>query len=268
MKEITRHDIYTKAKEWILAAGQHIREVIDEPLYIDTKSNPNDLVTHMDRNTEKYFVKKIKETYPEHLLLSEEGFGDDLDSLEGTVWIIDPIDGTMNFVHQKRNFAISIGIYHEGVGEIGLIYNVMEDVLYSAQRGQGVYKNDKKLPHLDNKLELKESIFAINSVWACENKKVNEKLIQQLIRDCRGTRSYGSAALEFAFLSEGIIDGYLTMKLAPWDYAAGIILYREVGGEVAQANGEELDLISNSTVFASNKQIFENVINDYVELKG
>ncbi|WP_226034585.1 inositol monophosphatase family protein [Aquibacillus saliphilus] len=267
MDNQTRKLLFEKAKEWILEAGNHIRDVIDEPLYIDTKSNPNDLVTQMDRNTEKYFAKKIKGEYPNHLILSEEGFGDEVDNLKGTIWIIDPIDGTMNFVHQKRNFAISIGIYQDGVGEIGLIYNVMEDVLYTAQKGQGAFKNNKQLLPLDKKLPLEESILVINSIWACENPVVNEKKIQELIKKVRGTRSIGSAALEFAYIAEGIVDGYLTMKLAPWDIAAGAILVNEVGGLTTNSNGETLDLLVNNTILSANKQIHNKISNQFVELK-
>src|SRR5699024_2313745 len=134
---------------------------------------------------------------PDHKILSEEGYGDDVDSLDGTVWIIDPIDGTMNFVHQKRNFAISIGIYHDGIGEIGLVYDVMADMLYSAKKDEGAMKNGEKLPHLKQELKLEESILGINHFWLCENKLIDEKVMQNLIKTVRGTRTYGSAALEF-----------------------------------------------------------------------
>src|SRR5699024_2116110 len=132
MKIDMQNDLFYRAKEWILEAGQIIKEKINEPLNVDTKSDPNDLVTKMDKNIEKFFVKNIKREFPNHLLFSEEGYGDEISSLDGIVWIIDPIDGTMNFVHQKRNFAISIGIYQDGIGQIGLIYDVMADDLYSA----------------------------------------------------------------------------------------------------------------------------------------
>src|SRR5699024_8231038 len=113
--------------------------------------------TKMDKNIEKFFVKNIKQEFPNHLLFSEEGYGDEISSLDGIVWIIDPIDGTMNFVHQKRNFAISIGIYQDGIGQIGFIYDVMADDLYSAKRGMGAYKNDRKLEMLSKDVMLNEA---------------------------------------------------------------------------------------------------------------
>lgn len=125
MNQQQRQKIYETAKRWIYEAGTEIREHMNDPLDIETKSNPNDLVTALDKQTEKFFVDRIHQAYPEHHIIGEEGFGDTLSSVDGTIWIIDPIDGTMNFVHQKRSFAISIGILHNGIGEIGFVYDVM-----------------------------------------------------------------------------------------------------------------------------------------------
>ncbi|MGP4068252.1 inositol monophosphatase family protein [Halobacillus sp. B29] len=263
-----KEELFEQAKQWILEAGSHIRDHIDAPRSIETKSNPNDLVTEMDQQTEQFFADKIRDNYPDHLLLGEEGFGDSLEDLKGTIWIVDPIDGTMNFVHQKRNFAISIGIYEDGVGEIGLIYNVMEDVLYSVKRGQGVFKNEKQLPELNDSRPLKESILTLNTTWLIpENPHVEHESIQELVKTIRSTRSYGSAALELAFVAEGIVDGYLTMTLMPWDYAAGAIMVQEVGGTVTRADKGELDLLNSTTVLACRSNIYDEIIDDYVQLK-
>lgn len=268
MDQQKKNEIFDNAKAWILEAGERIRSEIDSPRSIETKSNPNDLVTEMDQETEQFFAKKINDTYPDHYLLGEEGFGDEIEDLGGTVWIVDPIDGTMNFVHQKRNFAISIGIYYEGIGEIGLIYNVMENVLYTAKRGQGAFKNEQRLPQLNENRPLKQSILALNTSWLIpENPHVEHKGIEQLVKTLRSTRSYGSAALEFAFVAEGILDGYLTMTLMPWDYAAGNILVKEVGGIVTRADCEELDLLNKTTVLACRPNIHEEISKEYVQLK-
>ncbi|GGB63592.1 inositol-1-monophosphatase [Lentibacillus populi] len=261
----TREEIYNQARAWVLQAGTIIREKINDPLTVETKSNPNDLVTHMDKETEQFFASLIKETYPDHSLLSEEGFGDDLQSLVDTVWIVDPIDGTMNFVHQKRNFAISIGIYHDGIGEIGLIYNVMDDILYSAKRGEGAYKNDDRLAHLRENVQLHEAILSLNHFWLCENRLVDETRMQHLVKTVRGTRTYGSAALEFAYVAEGILDGYLTLSLAPWDVAAGIVIVNEVGGVTTTISGEPVDMLGRNSVFTGNPAIRKPVIKDFIE---
>ncbi len=260
MNNLLRDEIYNYAKQWILVAGEHIRNKINEPRIITTKSNPNDLVTEMDKQTEVFFISKIKEVYPDHFIIGEEGFGDELETLDGIVWIIDPIDGTMNFVHQKRNFAISIGIYQDGIGEIGLIYDVMADKLYHAKRSEGAFRNEQPLVQLKPNLKFQEAVLAMNHYFLCENRLVNEKTMQQLVREVRGTRTYGSAALEFAYVAEGIIDAYLSMRLAPWDIAAGIILVNEVGGHTANLFGNHLNMLEVNSILACNPVIKERLL--------
>lgn len=255
MDQKLSESIYNQAKKWVLDAGVHIRSKMYDPLVVETKSNPNDLVTTLDKETESFFVKKIKNSYPDHFIIGEEGHGDKLTSLNGTVWIIDPIDGTMNFVHQKRNFAISIGIYHDGIGEIGLIYDVMSDVLYHAKRGEGAFKNDYKLPELKQDIKVEEAVIALNHYWLCPNKLVNEKKMQQFIQHIRGARTIGSAALEFAYAAEGSLDGYLSISLMPWDVAAGIVILREVGGVATNIDGKPLDLLGKDSLLACNAAI-------------
>ncbi|WP_026905981.1 inositol monophosphatase family protein [Paucisalibacillus globulus] len=264
MKNLILDEINRKAKEWILEAGRTIRNKINDPLDISSKSNPNDLVTSMDKNTEKYFLEKIKSTFPDHFLIGEEGFGDEVKALDGTVWIIDPIDGTMNFVQQKRNFAISVAIYHDGVGEVGLIYNVMEDQLYSARRGEGAFKNEVKLPPLKKTTVLEESVIGLNHLWLCENKLVDEKIMQDLVKTARGSRTYGSAAIELAFVAEGVLEGYLAMSLSPWDFAAGMILIKEVGGITTNIDGKGIKMLERNSVFAGHPEVHSRILNDFI----
>ncbi|HLR66016.1 inositol monophosphatase family protein [Virgibacillus alimentarius] len=265
MDKSFRESLFNHAKEWVLEAGAYIRNNINEPLTIDTKSNPNDLVTTMDKETEQYFSTKIKKTYPNHFILSEEGFGDDLSSLDGIVWILDPIDGTMNFVHQKRNFAISLGIYQDGIGEIGFIYDVMSDVLYSAKKGEGAYKNDVKLGPVNENVALEDAILVLNHFWLTKNRLVDEHVMQDLVKRVRGTRTYGSAALEFAYVAEGIIDGYLSMRLAPWDIGAGIILLKEVGGRTTTIDGNSVQLLEKNSIFACSPKLGEKIVEEYIK---
>ncbi|WP_082234306.1 inositol monophosphatase family protein [Halobacillus massiliensis] len=268
MDNIERNQLFETAKSFIRDAGTAIREKIDQPRTIETKSNADDLVTEMDQETERFFAEKIRSHFPQHRLFGEEGFGDEIEDLDGTVWIVDPIDGTMNFVHQKRNFAISVGIYKDGVGEIGLIYDVMEDVLYSALHGEGAYKDGKKLDISSYSKPIEQSILCLNTTWMLpENRLVQHTGIHDLVKKIRSTRSYGSAALEFAYVAEGIIDGYLSLSLMPWDVAAGVIIVREAGGIVTTADGEEIDMLNRTTIMASHSDIHNEVVEEFVELK-
>lgn len=260
-------ELFLQAKEWVLEAGIMIRDNLNKPMSVMTKTSHKDLVTTMDQQVEQFFAEKIKETYPEHRILAEEGFGDTVTHLKDFVWIIDPIDGTMNFVHQKRNFAISVGVYFDYVGHIGIIYDVMADALYYAIKDAGAFKNDMKLPILAKDLPLSESIIGLNHSWIMENRFVNEKYMQRLIKNIRGSRTYGSAALQFAYVAEGSIDGYLSMRLSPWDFAAGTIIVNEVGGLTTSIYGDSLNLLKPSTVFTGNAYIQQHILENYLKIK-
>lgn len=166
----------------------------------------------------------------------------------------------MNFVHQKRNFAISIGIFHDGVGEIGFVYDVMNDVLYHAKRNQGAYKNDTKLEPLNKEVVLEKAIVGMNHFWLCNNLTVEVGTMQKFVKHVRGTRTYGSAALDFAYLAEGITNGYLSLGLAPWDVAGGMVIAGEVGVVTTNVDGTPLDMLNKSTVVASNQALHYQII--------
>ncbi len=255
--------IETYAKQWTKEAGGKIRSSFSTTLNITSKSSPNDLVTNMDREIEKFFIEKIRSIYPDHKILGEEGFGDELHTLEGIIWMIDPIDGTMNFIHQQRNFAISVGIYENGEGKIGIIYDVVHDELYYAIKGKGAFINDKPIPNL-KETSVNEAIIGLNAIWVTENSKIDYRKVVPLVRDLRGTRSYGSAALELVYVATGRIDAYISMRLAPWDFAAGIIIVEELGGISSNMSGEKLNLIEKSSVFVAKPGLHQEVLNNYI----
>lgn len=252
----------TYAKQWVKEAGAKIRASFESKLKIETKTNANDLVTNMDKDTEKYFVSKIKETFPGHRIFGEEGMGDDIKDLDGFVWIIDPIDGTVNFVHQQRHFAISLSVYEDGVGKIGMIYDVVNDELYHAIKGEGAFLNDKKITPLP-KVNVNHAILSINASWIVQNELIDPKILATLVQDVRGTRSYGSAAIELAYVATGRLDGYITMRLAPWDFAAGTILLKEVGGKMSDLFGNKLDYITGSSLFVAKPGLHEIILEKY-----
>ncbi|MDX5475890.1 MAG: inositol monophosphatase family protein [Bacillaceae bacterium] len=251
------------AKQWTREAGERIKESLHKELLIETKTSRDDLVTNMDKETEEFFIKKINEKYPEHQILGEEGFGNTVKELKGTVWIIDPIDGTMNFVHQKRNFAISVAVYEDGVGKIGLIYDVISDELYHAVEGQGAFFNDEPIPSL-SKVKVEEAVIGMNATWVTENIRIDPTILAPLVKDVRGTRSYGSAALEFAYVATGRIDAYITLRLSPWDFAAGLIIINELGGKVTTLYGEPLNLLEQNSVFVSKPGLHEEIMENYL----
>ncbi len=260
MNEQKRRAIFKQAKYWVEEAGDIIRSKISEDLKIDTKLHKDDLVTEVDREIEKFFVGKIKEKYPEHLILGEEGYGDDITSMNGTIWIVDPIDGTKNFVHQRKNFAISVGIYQNGIGEVGLIYDVMADVLYCAVREEGAYRNGEKINKLKQDTKLEEAIFSFKHEFLCKSKEFNAQVIEDLVSTIRGVRYGGTASLEIAQVVEGTSDAYISQELSPWDVAAGVIILTEVGGVATRNNGDPLNMLEAGTVIVCNEKLKERIL--------
>lgn len=256
-------DVDQNAKKWIKEAGDRIKSSFTNTLTIETKSDKNDLVTNIDKQTEQFFISKIKNEYPDHRILGEEGLGDQVEDLNGIVWMLDPIDGTMNFIHQQRNFAISIGIYENGVGKIGLIYDVVHEELYHASKGNGAFLNELALPRLQT-ATVSEAMIGVNSLWVTENKRINPAVLSPLVRDARGTRSYGSAALEMAYIAAGRMDAYISLRLAPWDIAGGLIIVEELGGKATTLKGEQINLLEKNSLFISKPGLHDEIMSKYL----
>ncbi|WP_017727145.1 inositol monophosphatase family protein [Halalkalibacterium ligniniphilum] len=251
------------AKQWVLEAAEHIKKALASKIHVEAKSNPDDLVTDVDRSTEAFFYEKVSTHFPSHHFLGEEGISENVEQMDGTVWIIDPIDGTMNFVHSQFKFAISLAVYHEGIGKIGIIYDVMAGELFQAIEGQGAFLNGKPVQKITER-PLEESILGLNARWIVEDRNPYRRELAQLVRDVRGIRSYGSAALELAYVASNRLDGYISVKLSPWDYAAGIIILKETGCCVTNFNGESLSLLKGGSVFAGKPAFHKEVIKRYV----
>lgn len=254
------------AKEMIFEAGKRIRDAFSYDLVIETKSGANDLVTNIDRETELFFIEKIKAFDPTHKIMGEEGMGEEIHSLEGPVWIIDPIDGTMNFVKQHRHFMITIGFFVDGVGKLGYIFDVMREDLFYGIEGQGAWYNDSPLRRLQP-LKIEEAVIGINASWVTPNKKINHEKIIDLVNTVRGTRSYGSAAMEIAFVVSGKLDAYISMRLAPWDIGGGTVIAKEVGAIATNLNGEYFDFLSQDTFIIANPSIHQLILDNYIEEK-
>ncbi|ATP39209.1 inositol monophosphatase [Solibacillus sp. R5-41] len=254
------------AKEILFEAGKRIRAAFSYDIEIETKSNANDLVTNIDRDTELFFIEQIKGFDSTHRILGEEGMGEKVDSLEGVVWIIDPIDGTMNFVKQHRHFMISIGVFEDGVGILGYIYDVMREDLFYAIAGEGAWYNDSSLRKLQP-LSINEAVIGINANWVTPNNKINHDKIIDLVRTVRGTRSYGSAAMEIAFVVSGKLDAYISMRLAPWDIGGGTIIAKEVGAIATNFNGNAFDFLTTDTFLIANPSIHQLILDQYIEEK-
>lgn len=252
-------------RTWIMARGTAIREAIEnhhDPIAeVETKSNRRDLVTNIDKETERYFRDKLKTTFPTDRILGEEGVGEQVDSLAGNVWIIDPIDGTANFVLQQNHFGIMVGRYVDGQPQFGAIYEVMSNQYFDAVIGEGIEKNGMPYTPRFNDRSVEQTLVAFNAGMAMKN----QYQVQDFIRQSMGLRVYGSAEMEILGVLTGQLGLYGTQMLHPWDMAAGNVLAREAGLVFTQLDGEALDLLNGSSGLIGYPTIHQQFLDFYAK---
>lgn len=221
---------------------------------VNTKSGPNDLVTNFDKSTEKGIVEIIKEHYPDSSVVSEEGFGDDIKSMSGLVFFVDPIDGTMNFVKCHDSFASMVGVYLDGEPFVGAIINVMQDKIYHGGPELGVFENDQRLSEPINQ-ELKEGLVVISGPMVLKN-YLNT---QDVVGKSSGIRIFGCAGIVFEHLLTGKEIIYMSY-LKPWDLAAGRVLCESLGLSVARVDEKPVDMLQLQVVIAGTKKAVSEVL--------
>jgi myo-inositol-1(or 4)-monophosphatase len=187
---------------------------------IASKSSINDLVTEADHASEKAIIGLIQSQFPDHFILSEET--GEMASLSDTKWIIDPIDGTINFANGIPICCVSIGVEHKGEMILGSVYNPFMNELYFAEKGQGATLNGRPIKVSNKDLDSENGPL-----------QVFEKLVRKAIP----VRRLGSAALDLCWTAAGRFDGFYEHKLQPWDSAAGFLMVEEAGGKVTDLKG-------------------------------
>jgi len=205
---------------------------------VDAKSvsekGRNDFVSEVDRAAEQAIIEVIRRAYPNHAILAEESGehrGDDFQ------WVIDPLDGTTNYLHGCPQFAVSIALKHRGQLESAVVYDPLREEMYTADRGGGAYLNDHRL-RVNQRKDLHGALLGTGIPFR-DQRFVDQYLamMKLLIRDTAGIRRPGSAALDFAYVAAGRTDGFWELGLSPWDFAAGVLLVREAGGRVTDLAG-------------------------------
>ncbi|WP_280770595.1 inositol monophosphatase family protein [Salipaludibacillus daqingensis] len=240
---------------WVYEAGENIRKRLTETLQVETKAHANDLVTNVDRETEEFFVGKIKEYYPDDKVLGEEGISDEVTDLTGRVWIIDPIDGTMNFVHQKQFFAISLAVYQDGEALWGFVYDVMHDELFFAEHGKGAYLNGERLSPL-KEVPLSEAIISFNTDYLYERPG-----LELIVKKARGIRAYGACSLEMAYVAKGRLDAFVSDSISAWDYCAGKLIVEEVGGTVISQIHNQVEYLKKEQLIVATPSLLSDLQN-------
>ena len=206
-----------------------------EHLQVSLKG-PANFVTAADRRAEEILRAELSKSRPTYGFLGEE-CGRHEGSDKANMWVVDPLDGTTNFLHGIPHFAISIGLEREGTIVAGVIYNPANDELYTAERGKGAFLNDKRLRVAARK-QMSEAVIACGLPHQGHGDLVlGRKEIAAAQEKVAGLRRFGAASLDLAYVAAGRFDAYWERNLSPWDMAAGIVLLREAGGFVTDLDG-------------------------------
>ncbi|MES9813137.1 MAG: inositol monophosphatase family protein [Candidatus Thiodiazotropha sp.] len=205
----------------------------------------NDFVSEADRNAEAVIINLLREKYPHHAILAEESGKQGADDY---IWIIDPLDGTTNFLHGFPQFAVSIALKIKGRLEVGVVYDPVSEEMYTACRGEGALLNDKKI-RVSGRKGLNGALLGTGLPYRDFRFTDNYMgMLKALIKDSAGVRRPGSAALDFAYVAAGRMDGFWELGLREWDFAAGTLLVREAGGLVTDIGGGERYLETGNVI--------------------
>ena len=236
-----------------------------DKLRVESKGH-NDYVSEADRAAEREVIETIHKHYPDHAILAEES-GASGDS--ETVWIIDPLDGTTNFLHGFPVFAVSIGVQVNGRMEHGVVYDPMRQELFTASRGEGAQLDGRRI-RVSKHTTLDHALIGTGFPFRDGGMTIEPylRMLQKAIASTSGVRRAGSAALDLCYVAAGRLDAYWETGLAPWDLAAGTLIVREAGGIVSGLDGSEnfLDaghvLCGNPKIYAGIAKLFSNEIRE------
>lgn len=212
----------------------------------------NSLVSYVDKHAEQMIVEALKKVTPDAGFITEEDTLDQPDKSQ--VWIIDPLDGTTNYLRKIPHFSTSIAFMEDGIVTMGIVYETMHDIAYTAIKGQGAWMNKVSLS-VSRVEEMKEAIVVSGFPYTRdENMESNFNIMKYCVKNCRGFRRLGSAALDLAYVAAGKIDVYYENSLNIWDIAAGILLVQEAGGKMTDYKGGQ-DYMGTGSVIAANKHL-------------
>jgi myo-inositol-1(or 4)-monophosphatase len=246
------------------SAGELILRSTDSVsrLTVDQKGK-NDYASEVDRMAEREIISIIKAAYPEHAILAEESGkhkGNDF------VWIIDPLDGTTNFLHGFPQYSVSIALKYKGKLEVGVVYDPLRDELFTAKRGGGAMLNSRRL-RVTNQNSLKGALIGTGFPFKTDRDlDAYLGMFRALTTECAGIRRAGSAALDLAYVAAGRMDGYWEIGIMEWDMAAGILLIKEAGGVVTDFSFNDNYLESGNVIVGSPKmhQLMYQLIEPHV----
>ncbi len=259
------HPILNIAIKAARRAGAVINRAALDGAPLDVRSkHVNDFVTQVDKEAEAAAIDVLRKAYPDHAILAEES-GAELGGAKSEYrWIIDPLDGTTNFIHGFPQYCVSIGVQHRGALAHAVVYDPCKNELFTASKGRGAFLNDRRL-RVTRIAQLRDALvgtgFPFKELTRIE---LYMRQLRTIMASCTGVRRAGSAALDLAYVAAGRLDAFWEMGLSPWDMAAGALLIQEAGGLVGDLQGEQTYLESGD-IAAATPKVFAQLL---AALKG
>ncbi|MFB6290750.1 MAG: inositol monophosphatase family protein [Candidatus Bipolaricaulia bacterium] len=251
-----KQEVLNLAKSAAEEAGKFLLEGLGKKRDVSSKSGPTDLVTQYDRKSQELIVDMIRDSFPNHSILAEEELGVEKSS---TKWIIDPLDGTTNYVYNYPLFATSIGIEFEGEIEIGVVNVPVLNETYAAVKGSGATLNGKPISVTPAE-DLASSLLSTGFPYDKDLVPKALESFSNLVRQSRGIRRDGAAAVDLAFVASGRYDGFWELGLYSWDVAAGALIVEEAGGRVTDYAGEAHDVYDSEGIVATNGNFHDELL--------
>jgi myo-inositol-1(or 4)-monophosphatase len=242
------------------AAGSIInRAALDLEVLKIGRKGPNDYVTEVDQAAERAIIDILLEAYPGHGILAEESGREHGAKNSEFVWIIDPLDGTTNFVHGFPAYAVSIALAHRNQVHQAVVYDPTRNDMFYASRGRGAFLNDRRL-RVSKRTRLSDSLIGTGFPFRKgDNFQRYLKMFEEVMQSCAGLRRPGAAALDLCYVAAGFYDGFFETGLHPWDMAAGSLMITEAGGLIGNFTGEA-DYLFQREVVAGNPKVYGQLV--------
>ena len=224
-----------------------------------TSKGPKDFVSEVDREAERMIVETLLGSYPDHAILAEEGTAKGANADAENVWIIDPLDGTTNFLHGFPQYCVSIALAHRGQIAHGVIYDPVRNDLFTASRGRGAFLNDRRI-RVSKRQHLRDCLVGTGFPFRDGSYlDTYMRMMKAMIEQTAGLRRPGAAALDLAYVAAGFYDGFWEVGLNAWDVAAGSLLIQEAGGLIGDLAGDG-EFLHGGQVIAATPKIFAQMV--------
>jgi len=244
-----------KLIEIIKEAGEILKQGYYEDKSVNFKAK-KDLVTKYDVGIEEFLKEKFSSEFKEFNIIAEESNNENIEFNDSI--IIDPIDGTTNFVNQVPHTCISVGVYKNKMAFMAVVYNPILNELYTAKVGEGSFLNGKQI-RVTNEEDFQKALISTGFPYTSGTNKDDLadvlRKIENILPKCQDIRRLGSAALDLCYVAKGVYEGYYEMNLKAWDTSAGVLILSEAGGKITNINGEKYDIFKDKYIVASNGKI-------------